>query len=435
MKNILAVFVALSLLLAANLSSAQNKSTLELLETLRDNQTITQDQYDKLKKAAEQESEEKDADTGQAVVIKTEGGLSVSSTDGRFSVEIGGRLQIDAAFYKEDKNPLGNGLEIRRAYLNLEGTMFGDWGYEFSVDFADDAEVKDAFVTNDRLWPVRLIIGQYKEPFSLEELTSSKYLTFMERALPNLFAPGRNIGFGFRAHGNVWTTAAGIFGEGFEDDADDEGDEGWALTGRVTYAPFHSDTRVLHFGAALSNRQQNDEKEVRFRTRPESHITDVRYVNTGKISNVDSVRRANLEFAAVRGPFSIQWEYARADVEQPSRSDLTFDGSYLFFSWFVTGESRDYKFKKGAFGRVKPRKKGGAWELAIRYSDADANDGSVTGGREKNVALGVNWYINKRMRFMANYIFVDNDETADDDGDVVGGDQPRIFQMRYQIDF
>ncbi len=76
---------------------------------------------------------------------------------------------IDTAFYDEDRNALGNGTELRRARLEVEGVLFAEWGYEFGIDFAGgDADVKDAYVQYEGFWPWRVTAGQFKEPFSLE---------------------------------------------------------------------------------------------------------------------------------------------------------------------------------------------------------------------------------------------------------------------------
>lgn len=407
-----------------------------LLGVLRDNGTITEMQYEQLMKAAQGTTEAAPA-AADEVKVSTKGGLEVESYDGESSFELGGRLMVDAAFYDEDGNTLGDGTELRRARIEMEGTFQGDWGYELGVDVADgDADVKDAYLEYLGFWPGKLKVGQFKEPFSLEELTSSRYITFMERALPNSIAPGRNIGIGYHGYGEQWTAAAGVFGEAFDDDADAEGDEGWGLTGRLTYSPLHEDRRALHLGAAASWREPSDEKLVDFDARPESHVTDVKYVNSGDITDVDDMRKYGLEAAWVQGPYSLQSEYMRADLSRGAGfGDVAMDGWYLYGSWFLTGESRDYKSKKGAFGRVKPRGKQGAWELAARYSVLDLNDGTITGGKEQNTTLGVNWYINPQLRLMANYIRVDNDSNADDDGDVSGNDDPNIVQMRMQADF
>ena len=74
----------------------------------------------------------------------------------------------------------------------------------------------------------------------------------------------------------------------------------------------------------------------------------------------------------------------------------------------------------------------GRW-VAARYSALDLNHGSVRGGKEQNVTLGVNWYISRRTRMMANYIFVFTDENATDNGRIEGDDEPQIFQIRLQV--
>lgn len=416
---------------------AEQNDLLNLLKVLNENGTITTAQYEKLKSGIETQKTDPVEQEEEKIQVKTKGGIEISTYDGQFSFKLGGRLMLDGALYDEDKNSLGDGTELRRARIDVEGILFADWGYEFGIDFAGgDADVKDAVLSYDALWPAKIQIGQFKEPFSLEEMTSSKYITFMERSLPNEFAPVRSLGIGARTYGDMWTAAAGIFGEGFDDDADDEGDEGWGITGRGSFSPVHSDRSAVHLGASASFRKLNDEKEVKINQRPESHVTDIKYVDTGKIPDTDNLSKYGLEIAGVFGPFSLQGEYIYTDVSrEEGAGDLSFDGWYAYGSWFLTGETRPYKVKKGTFGRIKPRSKYGAIELAARYSMIDLNDGAIKGGKEENITLGVNWYLNPNTRLMANYIFIDNDDDADADGDLIGNDDPQIFQTRIQLDF
>lgn len=376
----------------------------------------------------------------QDVIVKTEGGLEVASMDGAFGFELGGRLMLDAARYDDDATDLHSGAEARRARLEMEGVLFHDWEYELGYEFADnDPEIKDVWLAYNLDEYSLVKVGQFKEPFSLEEMTSSKYITFMERALPNAFAPGRRLGVGYFRHGGNWSVDAGFFGEAVDDSGSDD-DAGTGMGIRATYAPWDTGLQTLHLGGSLNIRNPGNDEKVRFRARPESHVTDIRLVNTDNLKGekVDQVTLAGLEAAWVRGPWSLQGEYMQARVDREGAEDPTFSGWYGYASWFITGESRVYKAKQGRFKRVRPLAPGGAWELGLRLSHIDLQDGGVAGGEQTNTTFGVNWYANPQVRFMANYILVDTDPSEAEEGDVAnpgGNDDPDIIQLRAQIDF
>ncbi len=423
--------LGLAILMSASVHAAQDEG--ELAKILLKNGTITQEQYDRLQKeASEREGRHVD------VKLTTDGGIKASTYDGKFAFKLGGIFASDLALHKEDKNPLGNGTEIRSARVEMEGTFFSDWNYEFSMEFADaEVEIKDAFVGYTGLRSFAFQFGQFKAPFSIEEMGSRKHLTFMERGLPNALVPGRRMGAGVSYQGNLWTLAAGVFGEEYNVDAEKEGDEGWLTSGRFTFAPIHSKNRVFHFGASAAYQVPNDEKVIKIDSKPESRLTGASFLDTGKIKNVNDAFTYGFETVMVVGPFSLQGEYVHQSLGLKNNdASPDFYGGYAFASWMITGESRDYKFSRGIFGRINPDRTYGAFEVAVRYSTLNLNSlPIVAGGRENNVTLALNWYVNRNIRVMANYLLINNDAYANDRGNLLGNDDPGIFHARLQINF
>jgi phosphate-selective porin OprO/OprP len=391
-----------------------------------------------------------------------EASRSASERSDRPTVRVEGRIQVDGAlFHQSDRNrqavgDIEDGLDFRRVRIGARGDAFEMLYYVVEMDFAGTGRPSftDVYLGARRI-PVlgNVQFGHFKEPFSLEELTSGRFVTFMERGLPNAFAPARNAGVMAFDHSEDerWTWALGWFRTDSDEFGDDVGDEGeQAVTGRLTFNPwFEEGSRgVLHLGGAYSYRN-SDEGRFRFRERPEIRMRaenegDVpRFVDTGNIPAVEA-HLLGAEAALVWGPFSIQSEAIFVPVNQINTSeDPIFTGAYVFVSYFLTGESRQYNRERGYFERVRPQrnflivtKDGvtlfegfGAWEVAARWSYLDLNDEQIHGGRLHDVTFGVSWYLNPYTRLMFNYIhaFLDHPVFDDSDADIVA--------MRGQIDF
>lgn len=416
---------------------ADDQALSRLLDALRNNGSISQQTYLQLKEEnADNATASKDA---SPVRIDTHGGLKVETTDGNFSFQLNGRLQADAAFYDQDKTKLGNGQEFRRLELEPGGTIYRDWKYKMQVDFAgNNTNIKDAYLGYEGFRPLSITVGNFLQPFSLENITSDKYNTFMERAMIHeAFVVERRLGIGLSGHGELpllgaFSAAGGVFGEtvgGGETPNEDSSGVGGSV--RLTAAPLHTKTELLHLGLSAQLRDPGSGETVRFRSRPDTHVTNVRLVDTGTISDVNNYILLGLEGAGYYGPFGLQGEYVASRVNR-SGSDPNYSGWYLQGSWILTGESRaaTYKTSDGSFGQIAPASRLGAWELAARYDELNLHSGVADGGKEDNVTLGLNWYPNKLVRLSANYVKVLNVS-----GGPHAGDEPAVYEMRAQVYF
>lgn len=374
-------------------------------------------------------------------------GLRAETADKKFTTRIGGRINTDWVIGESSEDleaapadptdpaagsigAFEDGAEMRRARLEVQGTLYHDFEYKAQFDFAGgEVAFKDVYLGMMNIPYVgNLRAGHFKEPFSLEELTSSNNITFLERGLPNVFAPSRNLGF--MLHNAVleerMTWAGGFFRntDDFAESVFDESD--YALTGRLTGLPVYQDEgRVLvHLGGSARYSRPGS-RETTFRQRPEVHLSE-RFVNTGAIPTT-GLTTAGLEAAAVLGPLSVQSEFMYQGVDTSGVADNpNFWGMYVLGSYFLTGEHRPYKTSEGAFTSVKPTKNfgitepgPGAWELVARYSELDLTDRAFAGGKLRDVTAGLNWYLNPNIRLMANYIHADREHIGD--ADIFGG--------------
>lgn len=371
-----------------------------------------------------------------AVKVSMKGGTP-KIKHGDFEWQPMGRIHLDAGHIQDDATDHPNGAEFRRARLGMKGKVAKDFDYKAEVDFANEGvAIKSMYLNYTGVDNTEFRVGNFKPGYSLEDMTSSNDITFIERAaVVGAFGTSQNIGAGVINHGDNHHIALGVFNDDAGRHSTD--DEMWSVAGRVAAAPVKEKGKVLHLGASAAYRepdQANDTFDLD--ARAENTIQRMDSVSS-VITDGESLTVAGVEAAGVIGPFSAQGEYIIANVENRGGQDPLYSGGYGQIAYSLTGESRPYSMKKGAFKGIKPNKpldpsKGqyGAWEVAARLSHLDLNDEGLNGGEMTNATFGLNWYLNDYVRFMGNYIIVDTDDNA-----TTPDDDPHIAVIRSQVKF
>ena len=446
---VITVLFGMFILLPA-LSEAKNSEiTQEILDILHTQGDITDEKYKALtEKAAKEEG-------GFTTSFNKQ--LSIDSTDGRFKIQVGGRIMIDAGHFNADKTMEaaavksgydfeGTGVEFRQTRLHIKGVLYGWLAFSNEFDFsAGDISFQENWIEFQKLpYLGSMRIGHTKEPLSLERMNSRLYLMLMEQALPDGIVPGRNVGIRFLNFIDKprisW--CAGIFketdngGEGYSENGD------YNFTARVTVTPWYANDgqNVLHLGLGYSHKVADE--SLRFRKRPETHLSDFQLIDTGNIP-ADGADMLGPEAALVLGPFSLQGEYWYTRVDSKAYDDPELQGYYITAGYFITGEHRNYKLKgnDGAeFALVNVRNPfvpggygWGAWEAAVRYACVDLNDNGLYGGEMETITLGLNWYINSNLRWSVNYVRSEVEDSTAKAGIADAGAD--IYQTRLSVYF
>jgi phosphate-selective porin OprO/OprP len=384
-----------------------------------------------------------------------------------------GRLFVDHLISDQDDlhevtfGDAENRTRFDTARIGIEGNVYENVEYKIEMAFGeagvkangtqnvDRPVFKDVYISYSELAYVGTIrVGHFKEPFSLEELTSARFITFMERSLMNAFVPARNIGL--MAYNHVYDDESlswytGIFRPESDDDPPDVSEDraDYAWTSRIAWNPFYDEPTegryLVHLGAGFSYREYGDDTV----SYSKDHELNLIYPVGNPIRAtfaVEDLQLYNFEAAWVNGPLHVTGEYTWVNLNAPDGAlDGEFDGAFVQVGYFLTGEHRGYKKSSHSFDRVKVYEpffcvttadgccKGhGAWEIAARWSYVDLTDAGIEGGHAQNVTVGVNWYLNSYARVMFDYIHGDSE-----DAPVTGldGGETDLLGMRAQVDW
>ena len=355
--------------------------------------------------------------------------INVSAQSPVKDIKFGGRIMYDMAVWG-DSTMDNSGTEFRRVRFYNSGKLYGNVKYKLQLDFAGGAiAFKDVWMELSELpFNGNLRVGHFKEPLRLEALTSSKYITFMERALPISLSPERNTGAMYHTtFGKKISLQTGVFREGDSFGDDKEATNNVNITSRITYLAINNDRTLLHLGLSNSTRRNND-NTYKISSRAENHL-GTKLID----ATFEGVDKSNLlggEFAYVNGSLSLQVDYLQTTLIGVTETKLSSYYSHL--SYFLTGESRPYKSSLDGFGRVIPNSNygnggKGAIELVARISQICLQKADM--GQLNDITVGLNWYLNPNTRVMINYVM---GERTNISSEVI---TENAVMMRVQLDF
>ena len=430
-------------------------------------------------------------------------GYQAESKQKDFRVKVGGRVQLDAVAFSAGAGPnrppteggldpeLADTVAFRRGRFRVEGRMyeFYDWAVEY--DFVNQLNVNNETYPTERdsgpltaitdLWiqlreiPIlgTVRVGNQKDPYGYEHLTSSRWLNFMERSFSqdafegpfnNGFLPGIQI-LNSNEEGDVaWQV--GEFKNATNPFGFNNSSGGSMTVGRLIILPVFEDEgrKLLHL--AISGRTMEPRRQytsfdnetglptgdpinaVRFRSRgsirngPPGPLNSI-YADSGLLQG-SWQNMIGLEFVGNNGPWSFQSEYFGSWLYNASTTSagplvtngyqpapgtkvgtVYFQSGYAEVLYFLTGESRTYSKIEYRFDRPVPHNNfyavrgggsgrrlsvsEGAWQLGVRYNYLCLSDGEVNGGVLNGCTLGLNWLLNPNARVYFNYDFTYRD--------------------------
>lgn len=341
-------------------SYSYSQTTNDILNLLVENKSITQEQADSLRSEAAIKQQDTDAKRKLFPVNASK------------AFQLGGYTQIRYQF--DNAKGRKDGFDIRRAYLNINGTLSSYWSYRFQADFAGSPKIIDAYAEFKINELLNFTIGQAAIPFSIDNITSNTRLDFIDRAQVTeaLVSRGRDV------IGNHNGRDLGVqLGGSFLSFAD--------------HPAFEYKVALLN-GSGINTADKNESKDVAarlvFRPLTNLGIGASLYDGVGNYGN---------------------------PAQNKGRNHLGFELNYE--SKLLNIRSEYIKGKDGEIKREGYYAQGGYFvlpqtlQVIARYDSYDTNV-SVSGDRSEWYVVGANYFFNPNVKLQLNYFFKEEETNS-----------------------
>jgi len=325
----------------------------------------------------------KEKDKSGAFVSADISGFTIKSNDGNFLLKIGADLQVDnRSFQGQGSGSLPDSILLRRVRPTFSGTIYKYVDFFFRPDFGlGQTVIYDAYLELKYFPEANLRVGKFKPPVGLERLQSDDDTNFVERGLPTLLVPSRDIGYQVSASlfQNRVYYAAGVF-NGVPDNglSDAAATDSRDVAGRLFLTPFQGAAKNplsgLGFGAGALGGSVDKVALPSYKTFGQNAFVTFA---SGVASAGHRTSLAPQGYYYL-GPFGALAEYTVTEEgfqKAALRRDIAFRAWEVQATYILTGERKGFTSPtpKRAFD---PKNGGwGAWELAARAGDFSAEPG------------------------------------------------------------
>lgn len=422
-------------------------TTDDLINALTTKGVLTEEEGKLLAKNAEKQNK-------NTTKIKNGPGLEIQSADGKNKIKLTGRVQLDTRSFDHDND--ADTFDIRRAYLGVEGKVAQYYEYKLVGSFDSATKLDEGFLNINWWKPVQFQFGQFKNPISLEERTSSRFTNFMERSYVNndSLTPGKEQGAMIHGNPTDWIGygVASINGLGQNTDNTNGSSDNFQYVGHIDAnlaEPLGHKNQVMHLGLNTSHWNADETNSKTFDSKQKTLGRGEEFFSVSSNSPTELKKQMyGYELAYAYNNWKVQGEYATTEFDTGvNKQDMS--AYYADIGWLISGEeyAKAYKTSNmgGKFDRIKPNKEfdpntfsGGAWEMVAGLSAFDAKDFTSTSAGLKSSGatdvdtkrVGLNFIPSPNTKLMLNYTDTDYNGTK-----IAGESGEKALMFRVQYDF
>jgi phosphate-selective porin OprO/OprP len=337
--------------------------------------------------------------------------------------------------------------ELHRNRLGIQGHLFKRIEYEVEYELTEKeltdndieqgitpaSQWKDVYVNLSYINNAQVQLGKFKIPFGLDQLTGVTQNDYIYRSLgANYLAPSRDVGG--MVHGRVFKRGLNYWGGVFKHDGDNarskkiEGGDR-TVAGRVSATPFRKIAPALgavEIGTAFTISKLSDDSFRPNGLRGRTFVTQHTFYEPVYVKGQRRRWEADADWTS--GPLSARAEYTlvldgrqKQSIANTDLADARARAWYLSGTWVLTGEDKVRPLKAAA-----PLFQGGigAVEVAARYErlwydSVDPVEVAFRNSRAESIlatgehafTIGLNWTVNRFVKFQINGIREHVDDT------------------------
>ena len=346
---------------------------------------------------------------------------------------LSGRFLFDGISYFNAADTLDSQLNIGDLRLCGQVEVGKEWF--FTVDVAmtrNKLSIKDCFAQFIRNGH-SLKIGHFFGSFGIDQSMGSCDFVFHTGAnsVESMYANRRMGAAYLRIHPKYFLSWGVFFSDSFINK--EKTQYGYNTSLRGVWRPINTPDKLIHVGASALFKVPDMNKDTKQRT-VSFGGGGVTYLPMPKFQSVvmDNVRNVigvGCEFYVFNNRWMAQGEYNAMLVNQFHRKQFRSHGGYIQAGYLIKG--RHYGYSQNTAVTLMPYDKRSLL-VAVRYNYSDMNtaEAGLWGGKQRDLAVGLNYYFNKYISTRLNYTYMMLDEHSQ-----LGEMNMHILQTRFQFRF